>query len=389
MKSQYCFAAALYCLVLACSGGCAPASTSRFANLTPDQAQVLGSKIRAEQEAVLQQDLREAFAIHLPENVLVLSGGGPDGAFGCGVLNGWRLSPTKRPIFDVVTGVSTGALIAPFAFLGEERDDQLLRELYTHLRDDDVHAGAFSAGSPVAVFDTTPLKQLIARHVTSETLDRIAAAHRQGRRLYVATVDLDAGAVLIWPMSRIAAGSSPDRLDRFRQILLAAAAIPVLFAPVRIDGDLHVDAGMRETVFLRRAMLGFTRAFDATRDRHAGIRPPTVWAIINRKLGVSPREIAPNVVDIGSRSLSLFALSLQFANIRDIAQIAAAHNPPFTFRYVAIPQVVPDPLNNPQMLKPMFDPAVMAPLYQAGESSGKNPASWHDGPPQADDDPAM
>ena len=172
-------------------------------------------------------------------------------------------------MFDLVTGVSTGALMATFAFLGEERDDAVLRQVYTQTRDGDVMDGPFTPGPPNSVFDTGPLRRLIARYVTRDVIERVAAAHREGRRLYVATVELDTGAVVVWPLSRIASeavapgGTGETGVERFRTILLAAAAIPVLFPPVEIDGGLHVDAGLRETVFLRAGMLGDSSAESA------------------------------------------------------------------------------------------------------------------------------
>lgn len=373
--------------VLLFISGCA-STPSPFDKLTPQQAKVLAKSLDLARRNELQQDLTSAFAIRTPRNVLVLSGGGASGAFGCGVLEGWRSAPGGRPTFDVVTGVSTGALMATFAFLGQPQDDRILREVYTRTRDADIHGGVIYVGHPDSVFDTAPLKRLIARYVTDQTIDRVAQAHREGRRLYVATVDLDAGAVVIWPLSKIAAERRPEYCERFRQILLAAASIPVFFPPVRIDGDLHVDAGLREAVFLREAMLGLARAYDGipADSRRRAVDPPTVWTIVNQRLEIAPQAVGDDLPDIGLRSLTLFTQSLTFFNVREVAHVTASHDPPFVFRFVSVPADVEDDAS-PALLKPMFDPRVMQHLYEVGAARGADLHAWRQGPPRADDDP--
>ena len=367
--------------------GCANHPQSPFANLTPQQAHDLATRLQTQREQALQTDLASAFSNHVPQNVLVLSGGGPDGAFGCGILEGWRQAPNGRPAFDIVTGVSTGAMMATFAFLGEEQDDAALREVYTQTRTQDIHNGPFSARSPDSVFDPAPLQKLIAKYITAETIARVAARHRAGRRLYVATVDLDAGSVVIWPMSKMAAEQGEGCLDRFRQILLAAASVPLVFPPVRIDGDLHVDAGLRESVFLRQSMLGLTHAFDAASASQPAASVPTVWAIINLKLVVPPCAVNDNVLDIGSRCLMLYTQSVEFFSVREVAHVAAMHEPKFVFKYISIGRDLHD--SPPTILGPVFDPPAMTKLYEVGISLGRRPESWQQGPPRPDDDPDL
>jgi len=374
--------AALFALV-----GCAAQPESRFAHLDKTAARVMAAKMQEQREAELVDDLQSAFEIRQPRNILVLSGGGADGAFGCGVLNGWRSAPGGRPQFDVVTGVSTGALMATFAFLGEECDDAVLRQVYTTSRDQDIHGSPFELGPPNSVVDTGPLRKLIARHVTAKTIARVADAHRAGRRLYVATVDLDAGELVIWPLSKIAAEGGPGCVERFQKILLATASVPVFFPPVRIDGDLHVDAGLRETLFLRRAMLGVAAAYNATRPATSSYTPPTVWAIVNQRLETEPRAMHDDLIDIGMRSLEMYTQSLELANVREIAHLAAAHQPAFAFRYVSLPNSADEP--QPDPLGPMFDPVRMRRLYSSGQSIMRNPSGWHEGMPHADDDPLL
>ena len=362
------FVSPLLCpsLALVVAGGCVGRASSRFAGLSPTQARAVAQHETAIRDGQLRADLRSA---HPPANVLVLSGGDAHGAFGCGVLAGWRSAAVPRPTFDVVTGVSTGALMATFAFLGQPQDDATLRDVYLHARDADIFRGPVS-GPPDAVFDTAPLRHLIASHVTADTLRRVAAAHRDGRRLYVATVELDTGALFIWPMSRLAADAvvegrvDADRLERFRAILLAAASIPVLFPPVEIDGGLHVDAGLRQAVFLHPAMLGNAPA------------TPTVWVVFNGPLGPTPQAVDANVADIGGRSLSVYTQAVEWLSVQSIGHLVASHRPACRFRWVSEP-----PADAATGGLTMFDPAVTSRLYATGAALGTNGRGWHDGPP--------
>jgi hypothetical protein len=191
-----------------------------------------------------------AFAEALPRDKgpwLILSSGGSTGAYGAGVVCGLTQSG-KRPEFSVVTGVSIGALMAPYAFLGGKYDDQL-RDSFLQLTSADVFEDASRADSLV---DTWPLKNLLARRVTPELIADVAAEHRKGRRLFVVTTDLDAERAVVWNMGAIAAHGGEAAINLFRQVLLAASAIPGVFPPVYIDvesGDrkfqeMHVDGGV-------------------------------------------------------------------------------------------------------------------------------------------------
>jgi hypothetical protein len=376
-------------LIVALPPGCAARPTSPYAHLDPEAARELARQVQFRRDADLTDDLA-VFAVRPPRSVLLLSAGDAHGAFGCGLLAGWReasdsgdLPPAdRRPAFDVVTGVSTGALMAPFAFLGEPRDDDTLRDVYTHLSDADVMTGPFTPGKPDSVFDTIPLRRLIERQVTDEAIRRIAAAHRRGRRLYVATADLDTGALVVWPLSRIAADAAPpdDSLAdarrpvdpagaaRFRDVMLAAASIPVIFPPVEIDGGLHVDAGIREAIFVRKAMLG--------PDHGPRGERPTVYAIVNGTLRTQPQAVGDHLFAIGLRSLEIYTESLLLFNLRDAAHVAAAHDPPFRFRWAT----EPDHLSDHPSSGKMFDRDEMRKLYDAGRTAGAA-NSWHEGVP--------
>jgi predicted acylesterase/phospholipase RssA len=193
----------------------------------------------------------------IPFRALALSGGGSNGAYGAGVLTGWTKTG-ERPDFEVVTGISTGALQATYVFLGPEYDDHLLG--YTEVTDDDIYRKRNKVKGMLlsdGMSNTEPLRELIAESIDAEMLDAVAAKHLEGHRLFVGTTNLDANAFTIWDMGAIAASTRPDKLERFRDVILASASAPVVFPPVyfpvETDGEtywqMHADGGVRETVF--------------------------------------------------------------------------------------------------------------------------------------------
>jgi hypothetical protein len=225
-----------------------------------------------------------------PSVFLAISGGGDNGAFGAGLLNGWTKAGT-RPEFKLVTGVSTGALIAPFAFLGPEYD-KVLEEVYTTIAPEDVASprSVIAAIGNDGMADNRPLWALISKHVDERLLAAIAAEHEKGRILLVATTDLDARQPVIWNMGNIAASGSSGALELFRSILLASAAIPGAFPPsmvtVEVDGkpyqEMHVDGGASAQVFLYPPSLrqvaasfgeGIVRRGDVYVIRNAALAP--------------------------------------------------------------------------------------------------------------------
>jgi len=193
-----------------------------------------------------------------PADMLAVSGGGDNGAFGAGLLCGWSDSGT-RPKFKAVTGVSTGALIAPLAFLGSEYDG-LLKQIYTSVTPADiaVKRTILAAVNNDGMADNRPLWDLITRSIDETVLTRIAEEHRNGRILLVGTTNLDARQPVIWNVGKIAAIGGPDAIEVCRAILLASAAIPGAFPPsmvrVEVDGtpyeEMHVDGGASAQVFL-------------------------------------------------------------------------------------------------------------------------------------------
>jgi hypothetical protein len=183
---------------------------------------------------------------------LVLSTGGEEGAYGAGFLNGWAESGS-RPQFSVITGVSTGALMATYVFAGPKYDDGL-REAYTTINASDVFE---VRATPESFTDTWPLADLIKKRVTPEMLAAVAEEYRRGRRLFVTTSNLDAGRTVVWNMGAIAAHGGDAAAELFRKVLLAAASVPVAFPPVYIEAEanghtfeeMHGDGGVNGPLF--------------------------------------------------------------------------------------------------------------------------------------------
>jgi hypothetical protein len=234
-----------------------------------------------------------------PANFLALSGGSDDGAFGAGLLVGWTANGT-RPEFKLVTGISTGALLAPFAFLGPAYDPQL-RAFFTGIGPGDI----FEKRSLLAVVlddalaDTSPLFRLISRVVDDKMLAAIANEYRKGRLLLIGTTDLDVERPVLWNIGAIAASGRPEALQLFRKILLASAAVPGLFPPVLFNVDvngrtyeeLHVDGGAVAQTFLYPQQIGSLvnlRQGPLARERRAYIirnsRLDPEWASVDRRM---------------------------------------------------------------------------------------------------------
>jgi len=191
-------------------------------------------------------------------NYLALSGGGMNGAYGAGFLIGWT-ARGDRPNFDIVTGISVGALIAPMAFLGPRYDRRLERIFANLAVQRTTGPGVLAAllGAP-AIADNRSLRSAIAQIVDEQALNEIAAEHRAGRRLFIGTTNLDAERPVVWDIGAIANSNIVNRLELVQTIMLASAAVPGIFPPVlirvNVDGhpydELHVDGGVTQQVVL-------------------------------------------------------------------------------------------------------------------------------------------
>lgn len=302
--------------------------------------------------------------------MLALSGGGADGAFGAGFLNGWT-ERGNRPQFTVVTGASAGALIAPFAFLGSGYDEVLRTvfasgEMEDFLQFEGVR-GLFGTG----LFKAEPLKALIAKYVDENVLTAVAHEYRNGRRLFITTTDLDSQRTSIWDMGRIAASGHPGSLDLFRKVMEASASIPGIFPPVLIDvegngkrfAEMHVDGGVTANILIVPEAILLARKPLLP----ANVRP-RIYAILNGKLGPYFEVVKPTTLQIAVRA---FATSVR-SNTRNtlLASYEFIKRRGWTMNLAAIDDSFPN------QEKPGFDTAYMRGLFEYGYERGRSGKMW-------------
>lgn len=306
-------------------------------------------------------------------NLLALSGGGPNGAYGAGVLSGWSQSG-RRPRFDVVTGISTGAIIAPFAFLGPDYDEALKR-FYTTTNTSQVARfrvlGAMLGGGSLA--RSQPLAQAINRELSNSVLAAIAREHEAGRRLLIGTTNIDAERPVIWDVGRIASFGTPEAYGLVRKIILASASIPAVFEPVVIpvtDGsnareELHVDGALSQNVFIYPYGFDMRRALGALGLSRYDNR---IWLIQNTRL-------YPYFEAQDTRLFPTIARTLRVLN-RTASLGAIAHVLALARRDGLGVSILSIPNDFDQEPEELFDPSYMSALFQRGVADGLDPESW-------------
>ncbi len=308
---------------------------------------------------------------------LTVSGGGSDGAFGAGLLVGWSDAGT-RPEFEIVTGISTGALIAPFVFIGKKHD-RILKEIYTQYSTSDLvrkqPVRGLVGGSSLA--SNKPLARVIAKYVDQAFMAEIVAAHQTGRRLLIGTTNLDAQRSVIWDMGRIASSGHPQAHQLFRDILLASSAIPGVFPPVLInvqaDGksydEMHVDGGTTQQVFLLPNQLMVGKV-----DRKTRFRPRRrVYVIRNGRVTPEYKAVRASTLSIASRSVSTL---IKHQGIGDLYKMYAfSKRNRIEFRLAYIPGDVKDSSKEP------FDQVYMTKLFNLGYKQAKQGYKWQRKPP--------
>jgi hypothetical protein len=312
---------------------------------------------------------------------LILSTGGSDGAFGAGLLNGLSAAG-NRPDYAVVTGASTGALMAPFAFAGPKYDEAL-KDAYTKITSADI----FEVGSTSESFvDSWPLKDLIAKQITPQLLADVAAGYRAGRRLFVVTTDLDAQRSVVWNMGAIAAHASDKTggdaaLNLFRAVLLASGSIPGAFPPVLIDvegngkrfAEMHVDGGVGGQFFVAPpAMLASTST--------GRIPASQLYIVVNSALQPDFAVVDRATPMILSQAVGM-AVQVDLRLMLDRTYMAAK-NSGVGFNAATIPADFNAPSRGP------FDPNYMKALFDVGFAQGKSAAAFATTPPPYPGPPA-
>jgi predicted acylesterase/phospholipase RssA len=308
-----------------------------------------------------------------PASYLAISGGGDDGAYGAGFLNGWSQTGT-RPQFKLVTGVSTGALTAPFAFLGKDYDSEV-KLLYTNvsLAKRNLYAAVFGD----AMADTTPLYHLIKKYVTQDMLNRIATEYGKGRLLLIGTVDLDAERPVVWNITKIAASHSAGALELVHKILRASAAIPGAFPPVMISvqangrsyAEMHVDGSVAAQVFVYWAgvrLNDLAAANGAQRERK-------VYILRNARLDPEWSSVKRQTLSITFKAI---AGLLEYQGLDDLYRIYAVcqrDGTDFNLAYIAKTFTEPERTD--------FDRVYMQKLYDFGFEDAKAGYHWAKQPP--------
>lgn len=314
-------------------------------------------------------------------DVLVLSGGGDYGAFGAGFLEGWGRIPDarhRRPSFDVVTGVSTGALIAPFAFLGDETSYERVINLYSNPKKDWVTLRGiffFMPGSQ-SFMSVDGLERDVKRSFDLPVIHRLAAEEAQDRTLAIGTTDLDLGIMHPWDLTTEARKVAiTEKPERFHKVLMASAAIPAVFPPVVIDDTLYVDGGTTSNILYGSDL----RAEDAPLQHYLKLHPGKplpkfrIWVIINNQLGGEPQIVQPTWVSITGASVSTAIRSSTLGTLKQLylqTELQRRDGYDVEFHYVSIPDHWRPP-------KPgIFQKETMDSLCKLGEELGRDPGSW-------------
>jgi hypothetical protein len=307
---------------------------------------------------------------------LALSGGGADGAYGAGLLVGWTAQGT-RPEFTVVTGTSTGALIAPFAFLGAKYDP-VLRKLYTELSTNDVveRRDLLDIVRNESATSSAPLRRLLEQYIDDAFVAELAEQHRRGRSLLIGTTNLDAARPVTWSLTRIAASGSPRARALIHDVLLASASIPGVFPPVLIDveadgrtfDEMHVDGGVTAQVFVYPTGLDWSRV----KERLAVDGQPTLY-VINNSRSVLAWETAPRrVLPILLRSVDSLIRTQGIGDLAQIYLLAQRDGLRFNLAFIP-PSFTEQPTEK-------FDRVYMRKLFDLGFDTAKTGYPWTTGP---------
>ncbi|HMJ49048.1 MAG TPA: patatin-like phospholipase family protein [Burkholderiales bacterium] len=330
--------------------------------------------LRREQDYLAKQGYKGPMP---PAVYVAISGGGDNGAYTAGLLNGWTAMGT-RPEFKLVTGISTGALIAPFAFLGP-KCDATLKEVYTTISPKDVleQRGVLSGFLSDAMADNAPLWKLTRKFVNEDLLREIAAEYAKGRLLLVATADLDARRPIIWDMGKIATYGGPKALDLFVSVMIASASIPGAFPPTMIEvevggkryQEMHVDGGVMAQVFAYPVGIRIKEeaaAVGVTRERR-------LYVIRNARLDPDWANVERRTMSIAGRAVASLIYSQGIGDLYRIYATAQRDGVDFNLTYI------PSTFNFPH--KEEFDNEYMRQLYDVGYDFAVKGLPWIKVPP--------
>jgi predicted acylesterase/phospholipase RssA len=317
-------------------------------------------------------------------DVLIISGGADYGAFGAGVLQGWgevKDADTGRPEFDVVSGVSTGALIAPFAVIGDANSYDRAFQLYQQPRNNWVRRRGlfFFLPSNPSLMDISELRTDIRNAFDHSTIKKLAEASQAGRLLKISATNVDYGQRRVWDVGRLAEKAvkqdKPD-LDPVHRVLLASSAIPGAFEPVEIGGHLYVDGATTANILYEQEMRSPEAPVAVWRREYPGVKMPKAryWVIINNQLVAPPVVTPPTWVGVVEQSLATSIRASTLTSIQhlstELALLRATGDVETEFRVIAIP-------NDWRPPKPgIFVKETMESLAKLGRELGRDPAAW-------------
>jgi predicted patatin/cPLA2 family phospholipase len=325
-----------------------------------------------------------------PVSYLALSGGGENGAFGAGVLCGWTAAG-NRPTFKLVTGISTGALLAPFAFLGPEYDAQL-KDVYTTTTDKDIYTkkSVLTAYWRESIYDTKPLAETIAKYIDEKVLAAVAREYKKGRILLVGTTQLDAQRLVIWDMGAIASSNNPGALDLFHKVLLASASMPAIFPPVYISvsaggmqyEEMHVDGGTVTEMMLydeaiKPMVAHVKRIQPLIQDKELLSslihRTRTLYIIRNDQVKPEWDNVKPRLGDIAGRAISTLVKTHGEGDLYRIYVLSLRDKIDYNLASI--------PIDFNAHSEGMFDPVFMQKLFNLGYEMARNGYPWEKYPP--------
>jgi hypothetical protein len=321
------------------------------------------------QDEIYNTGLEKAKFNNREINMIAISGGGANGAYAAGVLCGWT-ETGKRPQFDIVTGVSTGALIAPATFIGPSYDG-VIKDIYTNISDADImkqNLLNLVFGNKPSILDTQPLRHVLKRVITQQVINDVADAHAKGRRLYIATTNLDAKRLVVWDMGAIAARRNAQAVALFREVMLASASIPVAFPPVlfkveangKVYDEMHVDGSVATQVF--GSLLLFS--YPETKFKRTN-----VYVIRNGKIADMPAQVSMKAWDIAG---SAFATLMTWQSYGDIYRFyTLARYGRIRFYFTCIPYYFDQPRSSE------FDLAYMRKLFYRAYRIGSKGGHWY------------
>ena len=388
------------------TAGCAgdltrtPVPVDGMAAAEPSQAQnirAVGLTLSPELQASLVQSMHdENEDVYCKDEkgepsycTLALSGGGGYGAFGAGLLNGWSDAGT-RPTFKIVTGVSTGALIAPFAFVGPKYD-QALKTAFTTINDDDIYTprSILAVLGGESFMDSAPLEAIIEKWMDDAFIKEVAKAHAAGRRLIVGTTNMDRQQFVVWNMGAIASSSDPDAPVLFRKVLLASASMPGIFPTtlidVEVDGvkydEMHGDGGVFAQVFFHAFVVDPKKAKETAEAKDGRKRPKggELFVIRHDKVTPEPEQISRSLKPVIERAISTMVKTMALANLYFAYMEAQASD--MGFNYASIPS------DFVWESEEQFDTAEMNRLFQIGYDLAKAGYKWRKVPPRFSQSP--